>query len=248
MVGHVLVADAAHGGYAVPKDGAEFAAQPGHMDIDGTAVADVSVPPDIRDEGITRVNRVGVGHEVVQKVELQVGEVEFAPIDLDQSACAIDSYGVIGPDGIGVGVRFRLRSPKPLGLERMDLRAYPVRCHQRHRVDVRRQVDEVSDATAIGPAGGDAGRVVADQMEARARVTAGGGCGEGGRHDEPLRLLGMRYACRLFGHGRARGLHDGYHRRFGTANGPVRLRRPGHERRNTRGMAACTAARHGEMP
>lgn len=254
MVGNVLVADAAHGGDAVPVGGSELAAQPGHVDIDRTAVADVPVAPDARDEGITRVNRVRVGHEMGQEVELQVGEVQFVPVDLDQPTRPVDPDRVIEP--AGVGLRGRLR-PGSLGQsepEGMDFRADAVRLHQRDRVDIRRQEDEVPDAAALGPAGGDGERAVADQLETGGRGTANGGCGNCGGHVEPLRLRGVRYGCRVFGHDRAgRRLRDGIDRegRHGACrtdpHGPEGGR--GHEKGAThRGSGTGTTARIGEMP
>lgn len=109
---------------------------------------------------------------------------------------------------------------------------------------MRRQEHEVSDATAVGPVDGDEGRSFADQLEARGRGTAecgyrGGyvyGCGDCGGHDEPLRLLGVGYGCRVSGHdgaGVSATESSGSAARR-TPGGPVRLEGRGHDVRARR--------------
>ena len=77
--GRVLVAHAPHRLDRPAVLGAQLAAQPGDVDVDGAAVAHMSVAPDRRHQLVAGVHPVRVRHQVGQQLELEVREVEGTP-------------------------------------------------------------------------------------------------------------------------------------------------------------------------
>ncbi|GDY42220.1 hypothetical protein SANT12839_031020 [Streptomyces antimycoticus] len=70
--------------------GAHLAPQPGHMDIDGPAVADMAVPPHRGHQLIAGVHPVRMGDEMAQQLELEIGQVQRPPRDLGGPMVGVD--------------------------------------------------------------------------------------------------------------------------------------------------------------
>src|SRR5687767_13860353 len=73
-----LVADVAHGADEGLVLGAELGAQPAHVDVDGAGAAEVVVAPDLLQQLGAGEHPAGVLREVLEELELLVGQVERA--------------------------------------------------------------------------------------------------------------------------------------------------------------------------
>src|SRR5687768_5951845 len=76
-----LVADVAHGADQGLVLGAELGAQPPHVDVDGAGATEIVVAPDLLQQLGAGEDPARVLREVLEELELLVGEVERAPAE-----------------------------------------------------------------------------------------------------------------------------------------------------------------------
>src|SRR5215203_833013 len=85
-----LVADVAHGADQRLVLGAELGAQPPHVDVDGAGAAEVVVAPDLLQQLGAGEDPAGVLGEVLEELELLVGQVQRPPAQLRGVAVLVD--------------------------------------------------------------------------------------------------------------------------------------------------------------
>ena len=96
----------------VPLLGTQLAAQPGDMHVDGPAVAHMPGPPDGGHQLVAAVHPVRMGHQMREQFELQVRQVQRAPVHRGGAPGTVDLYR-FAERGPGVGQR--ATGPVPAG-------------------------------------------------------------------------------------------------------------------------------------